>query len=306
MLTSILTKLAKTLSPGRDISMENIGGRYFLHYGDSISPKNYLLDGTYSYDEVVKLNALTTYSSSFGYCYELGPVAFIGVPNPACIQKNGYFKYKIHAYGTPYDNESEVYFTLYTDEEAKQIGNYTVYGLNGLEKISSQVHISQLNYIFDSRYDAKKAFNPKVFDMDCQLKGSYSYLKAKVLATGTTLKKEGYSGQDHPIIFAIVGNSKPVGIINMWPSDIALVRGFRDVWEYGKEEPEVQAITCLTQDEAFEIKDFTLSVYNYASSGVGKDKYPIKRYDRTLDPRFNFQLPNGSDYRLVEHTELFR
>ena len=40
--------------------------------------------------------------------------------------------------------------------------------------------------------------------------------------------------------------------------------------------------------------------------GKGRDKYQIERYDRTLDKRFKFQLPDGNDYRLIEHTELFK
>ena len=97
-----------------------------------------------------------------------------------------------------------------------------------------------------------------------------------------------------------------VGIINMWPSEIEQVRGFRDVWEYGDEEPKIQTIKFLNREEASKIKDFILYVYNYSSSGIGRDKYEIERYDRTLDKRFKFQLPDGSDYRLIEHTELFK
>ena len=76
--------------------------------------------------------------------------------------------------------------------------------------------------------------------------------------------------------------------------------------EYGAEEPETQTIRFLNKEEASKIKDFTLYVYNYASSGIGRDKYQIEKYDRTLDKRFNFHLPDGRDYRLIEHTELFK
>ena len=48
------------------------------------------------------------------------------------------------------------------------------------------------------------------------------------------------------------------------------------------------------------------NMVKYASSGKGRDKYQIERYDRTLDKRFKFQLPDGNDYRLIEHTELFK
>ena len=260
MLEKILAKMAKVVYPERDISVEKLGGRFFLHQRDKTGCNSFLLEGTYSYDEVVKLNALTTYSAGFGFCSELGPIAFIGIPNPVCAQSGGYFEYKVHAYGTPSD-ESEYYFKAYTEEEAKNIGNYTVYGLDGLREVASVAPISQMSYVYDSRFKAKEAKNPRVFDMDCKLKGVYSYNEAKLLSTGTLKEKDGYSGEEHPIVFAIVGNGQHVGIINMWPSQTELVRGFRDVWEYGAEEPETQTISFLTKEEASKVKDFTLYVY---------------------------------------------
>lgn len=305
MLEKILTKIIKGVYPERDISVEKIEGKLFFHPHDTTGCNDYLLEGTYSYDEVVKLNALTTYNAGFGFCSELGPIAFIGIPNLVYAQKDGYFQYKVHAYGTPFD-QSEYYFKAYTKEEAKNIGNYTVYGLFGLEEVAEVASISQMSYIYDSRYQVKESKRPRVFDMDCKLKGLYSYNEAKLLATGTLKEKNGYSGEEHTIVFATVGNDYHVGIINMWPSEIELVRGFRDVWEYGAEEPETQTIRFLTKEEASQIKDFTLYVYKYASSGTGRDKYQIESYDRTLDRRFKFQLPDGRDYRLIEHTELFK
>lgn len=307
MLEKILTKMAKVVYPERNISVEKIGGRFFLHPRDTTGCNTYLLEGKYSYDEVVKLNALTTYcGAGFGFCLELGPIAFIGIPNPAYVQKSGYFKYKVHAYGTPFDEQSEYYFKAYTEKEAKNIGNYIVYGLEGLKNVAAVAPISQMSYVYDSRFKAKRAEKPKIFDMDCELKGIYSYKEAKILSTGTLKEKDGYSGEEQPIVFAIVGNGMPVGIINMWPSEIELVRGFRDVWEYGAEEPKVQTIKFLNKEEASKIQDFILYVYNYSSSGIGRDKYEIERYDRTLDKRFKFQFADGSDYRLIEHTELFK
>ena len=305
MLEKILTEMAKIAYPNRDISAERIGRKFFLRAHDTTGYNNYLLEGTYSYDEVMKLNALTTYSAGFGFCSELGPIAFIGIPNPDCAQRSGYFRYKVRVYGTPFD-ESEYYFKAFSKEEAKNIKNYTVYGLDGLRKVAAVAPISQMDRFFDSRYKAKEAQNTRVFDMDCKLKGIYTYNEAKLLSTGTLKEKDGYSGEDHPIVFAIIGNDKHVGIINMWDYDKDLACGFRDVWEYGAEEPETQTIRFLNKEEASKIKDFTLYVYNYASSGIGRDKYQIEKYDRTLDKRFNFHLPDGRDYRLIEHTELFK
>ena len=65
-------------------------------------------------------------------------------------------------------------------------------------------------------------------------------------------------------------------------------------------------LVFLTDDEACKIKDFILYVYNYSSSGIGREKYQVEKYDRTLDKRFNFKLPDGRDYRLIEHIELFK
>ena len=305
MLEKILTKMAKVVYPKRDISVEKLGRRFFLYSRDTTGCNTYLLEGTYSYNEVVKLNALTACSAGFGFCSELGPIAFIGIPNPVRAQRSGYFKYKVHAYGTPFD-QSKYYFKAYTDEEAKNIRNYTVYGLCGLKVIAAVAPISQMSYVYDSRFKAKEAKNPRVFDMDCRLKGFYSYNEAKRLSTGTLKEKDGYSEEEHPIVFAITGNGQHIGIINMWSCETELVRGFRDVWEYGTKEPETQTISFLTKEEASKIKDFTLYIYNYASSGTGRDKYQIEKYDRTLDKRFKFQLADGSDYHLIEHTELFK
>lgn len=306
MLEKILKNMAKIAYPDRKIGVKKFEGKYTIFFEhDMVGCNNYLLEGTYSYDEVMKLNDLTGYHAGFGVCSELGPIAFIGVPDISCVQKSGDFIYKVHSYGTP-SNQSKYYLKIYSEEEAKSIKNYTVYGLMGIRKVAEVATISKMHYVYDSRFKAKKAKNPKVFDMDCKLQGVYSYKEAKLLSTGTLKEKDGYSAEEHPIVFATIGNGQHVGIINMRNCDKILAYGFRDVWEYGADEPETQTINFLTKEEASEIKDFTLYVYKYASSGIGRDKYQIEKYDRTLDKRFKFQLPDGSDYRLIEHTELFK
>lgn len=92
----------------------------------------------------------------------------------------------------------------------------------------------------------------------------------------------------------------------MWDCDKMLAKGFRDVWEYGAEELEIQTIKFLKKEEARKIKDFTLYVYEYTASAVSKYINKIEKFDRTLDKRFNFKLPDGSDYRLIERKELFK
>lgn len=39
--------------------------------------------------------------------------------------------------------------------------------------------------------------------MDCKLKGIYTYNEAKLLSTGTLKEKDGYSGEDHPIVLQL-------------------------------------------------------------------------------------------------------
>ena len=115
MLEKILTKMAKVIYPERDISVEKLGGRFFLHPRDTTGCNTYL------------------------------------------------------------------------------------YGLDGLREVASVDPISQMSYVYDSRFKAKEAKNPRVFDMDCKLKGVYSYNEAKLLSTGTLKEKDGYSGEEHPI-----------------------------------------------------------------------------------------------------------
>ena len=63
MLEKILTMLVKKANPKRDVSVEKIGKRFFIHAHDTIGCNDYLLDGQYSYDEVLALNNLTGTSS---------------------------------------------------------------------------------------------------------------------------------------------------------------------------------------------------------------------------------------------------
>lgn len=300
MLEKILTKMAKVIYPERDISVEKVGKRFFMHTHDTIGCNDYLLEGQYSYDEVVALNKLTgDYHCGFGFCKEIGSVAFIGVCNPNLCTISGYFEYNVHEYGTSKD-ESEYYFEVYSDEYARNFGDYTVYGFQGLEAVATKVPIAKMNYTYDSRYKCKKDIgnnkDKTVIEMDLKLSGTYSFNEARLLATGTTRDKEWFSGEEHPIQFAVIGSKQYVGIINLWEHENNFQ--FRDVWEYGCDEPELQEIRFLSKEEAKKIDDFSLYVYVYPYSLKTKE-YPIEKKDRTFDRRFKFQLSNGTDYRLV-------
>lgn len=139
----------------RNICVERIESGFIIHEHEKIGCNTYLLEGKYTYDEVVKLNNLTTFYAGFGYCHKLGPIAFIGIPNLEYAQKSGCFQYEVKQYGIPFDS-TEYYFNAYNEEKAKEIQDYTVYGFNGIEIISKVAAISKLNYILDSRYKAKR------------------------------------------------------------------------------------------------------------------------------------------------------
>lgn len=299
MIEKILKRLAKVTYPERDISAEKIGKRIFMFKLDTVGCNNYLLDGRYSYDEVIALNNLTGYLCGFGFCKEIGPVAFIGVCNPHFCTNSGYFQYNVHEYGTSRD-DSEYYWKVYSDEVAREIGNYTVYGFFGIEAVATKAPIAKMRYIYDSRYKCKKDMGHNeektIIEMDLKLSGTYSFDEARLLATGTTKDKDRFSGEEHPIQFAVVGDNQYVGIINLWEQDDNFK--FRDVWEYGCDEPELQEIRFLSKNEAKKINNFSLYVYICPYSLQTK-KYPIEKKDRTFDSRFNFHLPDGKDFRLI-------
>ena len=299
MVEKILKRLAKVTYPERDISAEKIGKRIFMFKLDTVGCNNYLLDGRYSYDEVIALNNLTGYLCGFGFCKEIGPVAFIGVCNPHFCTNSGYFQYNVHEYGTSRD-DSEYYWKVYSDEVAREIGNYTVYGFFGSEAVATKAPIAKMRYIYDSRYKCKKDMGHNeektIIEMDLKLSGTYSFDEARLLATGTTKDKDRFSGEEHPIQFAVVGDNQYVGIINLWEQDDNFK--FRDVWEYGCDEPELQEMRFLSKNEAKKINNFSLYVYICPYSLQTK-KYPIEKKDRTFDSRFNFHLPDGKDFRLI-------
>ncbi len=299
MIEKILKRLAKVTYPERDISAEKIGKRIFMFKLDTVGCNNYLLDGRYSYDEVIALNNLTGYLCGFGFCKEIGPVAFIGVCNPHFCTNSGYFQYNVHEYGTSRD-DSEYYWKVYSDEVAREIGNYTVYGFFGIEAVATKAPIAKMRYIYDSRYKCKKDMGHNeektIIEMDLKLSGTYSFDEARLLATGTTKDKDRFSGEEHPIQFAVVGDNQYVGIINLWEQDDNFK--FRDVWEYGCDEPELQEMRFLSKNEAKKINNFSLYVYICPYSLQTK-KYPIEKKDRTFDSRFNFHLPDGKDFRLI-------
>ena len=306
----LLTALAKLVEPGRDVTITQLGGMLVKTYHDEVGANTYKLAGLYSYDEVVALNELailrkgdTTFKlhCGFGYCKELGNIAFIGIINSDFCTRSGYFEYNVHSYGTSLD-ERTLHFELYSDEEAKKATDYTVYGMEGAKEVSAKAPIAHICYSYDSRYTQKiSGFHQHpektLLDMDLKLSGTYTFDEARLLATGTTEDKEWFNGEDHPIKFAVVDDNMYIGIINYSVSPRENMQ-FRDVWEYGCDEPPVQKLRFLSKEEAKAVNKFILYVYVYPYSLKTKN-YPIEKQDRTFDSRFDFRLPDGRDMRFI-------
>ncbi len=77
MIEKIFQKLLKKAYPNRNFEAVKIGRRIFTVTHDCIGGLTYSLYGTYSYEEVRKLNELITYSARYGYCPGKGTVAII-------------------------------------------------------------------------------------------------------------------------------------------------------------------------------------------------------------------------------------
>lgn len=295
----ILELFLKKAYPNRDIGLDIIGKEVVMFNNDEVGANDFLLKGKYTYDQVMELNKLTGYSAGFGFCKELGPVAFIGVPNPKCVQDSGYFYYEVQTYGQSI-NDSMYYFNQYSDEESRQIGNYTVYGMGNPRILQNKAPIEKLSYLYDYRYMYRDYMNRVQYDilpMEIKLGGTYSFYDARLFATGTKSDTPVFGGENVPIQFAIVGENQPVGIIGLWKHFDNVM--FRDVWGYGENEPESQPIRFLTDEEAKNIRNFKL-YYFVPSHSYGKKQYITEKIDRTLSQGFDFIMEDGTDYRLQD------
>lgn len=296
---TILKILLKKAYPGRDINVEKIGKLFVLTRGDTVGCRDYILKGQYTYNQVIELNKKTGYSAGFGFCKELGPIAFIGVPNKDCVQKSGYFYYDVQEYGDSF-KEDQYYFKQYNDEDAKKIGNYTVYGMGDPRILENMAPIEKVDHFQDYRYKRKQeynndSFNSDVLEMEIRLSGTYNFYEARKFAYGSTGKFKGASGENVPIQFAIIENNQPVGILGLWNHyDNAM---FRDVWGPKELEPEKLPIRFISDEDAKKIKNFKL-YYFIPTHSFGKKQFIAEKLDRTLCKGFDFKMSDGTDYRL--------
>lgn len=291
MIEKIFQKLLGKAYPERDFEAVKIGKKVFTVVHDSLGSLDYSLQGTHSYEEVKKLNELTTCSARYGYCKEKGPIAIIGIPNDEADW--GYFQ-EVSVYGQPEPNE-EFEFQKYSEDVAKQIGNYTVYGVHGIDEIADFVKFDKIASVYDSRFkEVRYSHEYRVLKMKCKLEGQYSFEEAKKLA-----KTQQRWAVDRGIAFATLEDGQHIAIMSFWYGKKDEVAGFRDVWETGKSEPSVQKIDFMTDEEAMKIKDFSIYLYDYNFFYQPQTAPNIIKIDRTFASNFNFyDTPDRKDMRL--------
>lgn len=296
MIEKIFQKLLKKAYPDRNLEAVKIGRTIFTVSHNCIGGLNYSLQGTYSYEEVQKLNVHTTYSAGYGYCPGKGAIAIIGIPNSEADW--GYFR-EVSAYGEIHTYE-KLQFIKYSEEEAKHIVNYTVYGLEGIEEIANLVKFDKINRVYDYRYKDIKSHNRRVLKMKCKLEGKYSFEKVEDL----TQNQECWA-VDRGKAYATLESGEHIAIMSFWYARKDEAIGFRDVWEKGKTQPPVQNITFMTKEQAAKINDFSIYLYDYNffyKHLCEYEKVPRTiKIDRTLVAGFDFyDTPNGKDMRLSE------
>lgn len=298
MFSKFLEKILKETYPERNFQVEKIGKRSWVIDNSSLDSVVYSLEDTFSYDLVYYLNNCTGYTARYGFSPNIGPVAIIGIQNPNF--KFSYFG-DIWEYGK-FSPSIENEFFEYSDEDAEKISNYTVFGVEGISELKEFWKFDKICHIYDTRYRVKRETKMKIANMEAMLDGKYSYHEAKKMINHLDFRLNG-----HTITFAKVDESYNVGIIGLGAYHRGFIKGFKDVWSYGSEEPAVQTIRFLSNEEAFFIKDFKVYFYDYLLPSRFEKKYPIALLDRTYDSRFDFyDTPDGKDYRLTERVELFK
>lgn len=291
MIEKIFQKLLNLVYPNRKLEAKKIGKRVFCVNHDVFSHFEYSLKGTHSYEEVQHLNELTGFSARYGFCPQKGAVAFIGIPNPNA-DKN-YF-HEVDAYGEIHSNE-EFEFQKYPEETARKIINYTVYGLNGINEIAPFVQFDKITSVCDSRYkDVYHSREYRVLKMKAKLEGTYTFYQTEKLANS-----QNRWAVDPSMAYATLEDGEHVAIMSFWYDRKDEASGFRDVWESGKSEPATKGITFLTDEQARDIRDFSIYLYDYNFFYVPKKAPAVVKLDRTLSPGFDFyDTPDGKDLRL--------
>ena len=287
----IFQKILEITQPDRNLEAVKIGRKMYTVTHDSFERFDYSLQGKYSYEKVKELNELTDNFAVYGYCEKKGPVAIIGLSK---LDDNARFFNEVSAYGEWHSLENYE-LKRYSEDVAKQISNYTVYGASGLKEIADFVKFEKINSAFDYRHIvARYSHEYRVLKMKAKLEGIYTFEEAKYLA-----KNQERWAIDRGIAFATLENGEHIAIMSFWYKKKDEVAGFRDVWEAGKAEPPVQKITFLTDEEASEIRDYSIYMYDYAFLYKMEDAPEIVKLDYSFEPGFDFyNTPDGKDLRL--------
>lgn len=305
-IAELMEKFLKLKYPGAVFSIVALGRQFYLRHARTIDCRDYLLKGKYTYDQVVELNNLTGKNVGFGYCRKIGPVAFIGMPDLERFQSSRFFYNEVQEYGKLI-NFDELLFNKYTPEKAKEIKDYTVYGMGNPRILQNAAPMDKIDSFFDYRYMIRSDFLGKELDsinsleMQVKLAGTYTFYEARKFAYGSKGPYRGSSGQNRAIQFAIVDEKYPVGIIDLnYHYDNVT---FKDVWGRGEEEPKEQSIRFLSDEEASKITNFKLYYFIPPRVFVTRLHF-VEKKDRTLYKDFNFMMEDNTDYRLQNPQKL--
>lgn len=292
MIKRILQKIYDKYYPNRDIQVLIVNGKVTLAVNDT-AQASYSIKGTYRYEEVQKLNQFTNGFVQYGFCPGDGPTALIGLTDQ---DANLQFILDASPYGElPYTHR--MVFNRYSDEDAKQVSNYTVYGLYGLFELSDIVKFDNIHFPYDARYQgAVVSQEPRILKMNCKFDNEqYSYKECKYFAS-----HQPYFEISHSIAFATLEDGRHIALpgFSYDRKDEAL--GFRDVWETYCEEPLIQEITFMTNKEASQYDDFEIYIYDYSYLSDPTLVPRLAKVDRTFSSGFDFcNTPDGKDLRIT-------
>lgn len=292
MIERILQKIYDKYYPDRDIQVLIVNGKVTLAVNDT-AQASYSIKGTYRYEEVQKLNQFTNGFVQYGFCPGDGPTDLIGLTDQ---DANLQFILDASPYGElPYTHR--MVFNRYSDEDAKQVSNYTVYGLYGLFELSDIVKFDNIHFPYDARYQgAVVSQEPRILKMNCKFDNEqYSYKECKYFAS-----HQPYFEISHSIAFATLENGRHIALpgFSYDRKDEAL--GFRDVWETYCEEPLIQEITFMTNKEASQYDDFEIYIYDYSYLSDPTLVPRLAKVDRTFSSGFDFcNTPDGKDLRIT-------
>lgn len=292
MIERILQKIYDKYYPDRDIQVLIVNGKVTLAVNDT-AQASYSIKGTYRYEEVQKLNQFTNGFVQYGFCPGDGPTALIGLTDQ---DANLQFILDASPYGElPYTHR--MVFNRYSDEDAKQVSNYTVYGLYGLFELSDIVKFDNIHFPYDARYqEAVVSQEPRILKMNCKFDNEqYSYKECKYFAS-----HQPYFEISHSIAFATLEDGRHIALpgFSYDRKDEAL--GFRGVWESYCEEPPVLGINFMTDKEASQYDDFEIYIYDYSYLSDPTLVPRLSKVDRTFSSGFDFcNTPDGKDLRIT-------